>query len=100
MKTVWKFKLASKIQMPFGAQILSVALHEGKPVIWALVCPVEPLVIRKFNILLTGEEINDSPGRFVGTLLYDEGKYVEHVFDTQQEIRPKDVVGPQHAKDR
>lgn len=86
--------------MPFGAQILSVALQDGKPVIWALVCPIEPPVIRKFNIMLTGEEIDNKPGQFVGTLLYDEGRYVEHVFDPQQEVKLDDAEHRRHAKDK
>lgn len=83
-KEIWKFELKPHIQMPKGAQLLSVAVQQGVAVIWALVDPNAPRVFRELNIYMTGFPIKN-PGRFLGTILEENGTYVLHVFDPNKE---------------
>jgi hypothetical protein len=76
MKKIFKYDVPGpgcfKVEMPRGAEILSVQTQRGEPVFWALVEPGEPLVARRLACIATGEEIDltDVPYvvlRYVGT---------------------------------
>lgn len=71
------------MELPCGAQILSVDIQNGKPVMWALVNPDAPMEKRKIYISNTGGELPDDFGRrrFIGTLLFGGGRIVLHVFE-------------------
>jgi hypothetical protein len=58
-KTIWKFEMeiddTQVINMPKGAEILSIQLQNNEPVIWALVNPEEPdKEPRQFEMFGTG----------------------------------------------
>lgn len=82
---VWKFPISPDrpwIEMPKGAQLLSVATQRGYPCLWALVDPHAPKVKRKIETYGTGWDLPANPGKFVGTFLSpDGGSIVFHVFD-------------------
>lgn len=70
-KTVFKYTLrpaSGVIQMPKGAQVLSVHVQNGDPHLWALVDPSAEVETREFQIVGTGHPIEGDPGRFIGTV--------------------------------
>ena len=86
MKTVFKFSLPvvdhALVQMPRGAQILTVDQQYNQAYIWALVDNAEPYVNHKFTVHGTGHPANDVEGlAFVGSLILMEGAFVGHVWD-------------------
>ncbi len=86
MNSVWKFPLRDDseaiIRMPKGAQVLSVQVQDGQPMVWALVDAQEKPVRRKFWVVGTGWTVNpDGLGTFVGTIQLAGGALVFHIFD-------------------
>ena len=57
-KTIWKFTMdiddKVTITMPKNAEILSVQVQQGGPVMWAIVNPEEEKVERHFEMFGTG----------------------------------------------
>lgn len=84
-RTIWKFVLnvedQASIQMPKGAQPLSVHTSDGMTIdLWALVDPTAATVSHTFIIHGTGHPIlHRLP--FVGTARRTDGLLVWHVFD-------------------
>ncbi len=89
---VWKFLLPVKsdmfvasglgpfeLEMPRGASVLTVAIQDDKPTLWALVDPVQPMEKRQFLLAGTGKhEIPAQGFLYVGT--FQMGWFVGHVF--------------------
>lgn len=74
------------ISMPRGAQILHVAVQEGRPYLWALVDLAVPEAKRLLRVVGTGHPLPSADsteplGVYVGTVLMLEGTLVLHVFD-------------------
>lgn len=94
-KTVWKYKLSAKpfveLEMPIGAQILSVQsiLNIADPdpkelaYLWAMVDPEMRLEKRRFIIIPTGVEMGDDVQghSYVGTIQMQSGDIILHVFE-------------------
>lgn len=88
MITIWKYELEitdeQKIDMPFGARILSVQLQSGKPQLWALVETRNSTLPVKILVAGTGNPINmPESARFVDTfqIMNQRGhSLVFHVF--------------------
>lgn len=85
MKTIWKFavpvKDAFELDLPEGAEILTVQIQRGEPQLWALVDPYAPKVRRKFRVIGTGHPIEDAGDLFwVATIQLHEGSLVFHIF--------------------
>lgn len=64
MKTIYKYTLAmgvekQLVQIPRSAQILSVKMQNGFPVLWALVETENMLVSREIFCILTGVQVRD-----------------------------------------
>lgn len=88
MKTIYKYPVEiqdrSIIDMPVGAEILSVRTQDGKPMIWAMVdtdAKVEPRYIEVFG---TGHPIHVDMGidrKFIGTFLINNDGLVFHLFE-------------------
>jgi hypothetical protein len=89
MKTVFKYDLDSEIEMPEGAEILSLQCQRDKPCIWALVNPSEKMVKRYFLIQGTGHPVPQDgellKEKFVGTILVQHGSLVFHVWEVKVE---------------
>jgi len=85
MKRIYKypFEVGSlvTIDMPEGAEILSVQIQAGTPCLWAMVDPAVESQINQFTIIGTGHDIPDIMARnleYVST--FQDGKYVWHFF--------------------
>ena len=72
------------LQLPRGAAVLTAQVQGGRPVLWALVDPNEPKVLRKFQLHRTGAP---APGfldgeRHLATLQLGDDAY--HLFEAVQ----------------
>lgn len=87
MKTVYKYPFPPKdafcLDMPAGAEILSVQLQRGTPTIWALVNPDRdiPVVERRFHLVGTGHPLPNALGKFIGTFQGMGGNIAFHLFE-------------------
>lgn len=84
-KTIWKFGLEARdgvaIDMPKGAEILSLQVQGSTPCIWALCDPHAEPETRYFRTYGTGHPVESEPGRFIGTYQIMNGALVFHVFE-------------------
>jgi hypothetical protein len=84
--SIWKFPLETEdeqiINVPVGAEFLSVQVQHGQPCIWAKVNPQENVIVRaKVVIIGTGHPANASDNmQFIGTYQLHDGNFVGHVF--------------------
>ena len=84
--TIWKFPIETQgeqiINVPVGAEFLSVQVQHGKPCIWAKVNQQENVTVRaKVSIVGTGHPASRTDGMmFLGTYQLDGGDFVGHVF--------------------
>lgn len=83
---VWKFPIeavdAFGIDMPIGAEILSVQTQHGQPHLWALVDTMLPNERRLFRLFGTGHSIDDSGElKYVGSFQLSGGALVFHLFE-------------------
>lgn len=83
MKTIWKFILQPecKVEMPAGAELLSVNAIGDDICLWAKVDPAAPKVSRSFVAFGTGHDVPDESLAFVGTALMLGGALVFHIFE-------------------
>jgi hypothetical protein len=84
-QTIWKWNLqtgSTTISMPVHARVLSVQEQCGVVELWALVQPSSPKRSRTFSIYMTGQELYDDPGIYIGTVQVLGGEIVLHVFET------------------
>lgn len=89
-KQIWKFEIDSPsklgIEMPIGAEILTVQVQNETPCIWALVNPEETKMKRYFEIYGTGMGIYCDMGidrKYIGTFQLNSGALVFHVFERE-----------------
>ena len=87
-RVIWKFALeitdSQTIQMPCGAEVLTIQTQQEKPFIWALVNPQEEIVNYEFLMLGTEHPIDAADikwGIHVGTFQIHGGALVFHVFN-------------------
>lgn len=84
--TIWKLQIETKdeqvINVPIGAEFLSVQVLHGQPCIWAKVDPQENVIVRaKVVIVGTGNPAQHTNGMmFLGTYQLHNGNFVGHVF--------------------
>lgn len=89
LKTIWKSTLdinldVYEVNLPIGAEILSVHKQYNKPTIWALVDSTAQLEKRNFVVYGTGHAIlidTNSELKFVGTVLCNNDNEVWHIFE-------------------
>lgn len=82
-KTIWKFPLLKNdIEMPLGAEILTVQLQGGCPTLWAIVRPDSTPIIRHFRIVMTGGENYNEGDKYIGTT--QAHGIVLHIFETDK----------------
>ena len=87
MKQIFKYSVESlgnfEVEMPTGAQILTVQTQGAEPVLWAEVNPENEMEVRKFRVIGTGKEIADDGERvYVGTFQMVGGGLIWHLFET------------------
>ena len=86
-KQIWKFPIISDkgyIDMPQGAEILTVQAQNNIPCIWALVHPENENQPRYFEFYGTGFDIHCDMGierRYIDTFQLDSGALVFHLFE-------------------
>lgn len=86
-REVWKFPLPVPgpdvfgIELPAGAEVLTVQVQAGRPCIWALVSPSAPPEGRLFRIAGTGHPIAERLGAYVGTFQFEGPGLVFHLFE-------------------
>jgi len=83
MKSIWKFKLDPEctIDMPKGAQVLSVREQGEDICLWALVDPHAEKEQRRFVGFGTGHDVPGYPMNFIGTAHLHGGSLVFHIFE-------------------
>lgn len=87
MKTIYKYEISPdkvSIEMPKGAEILSLHVQNNKPCIWCLVETKNELEERYFDVFGTGHEIYGDMGvdrKFIGTFLMNNDSLVFHLFE-------------------
>lgn len=86
MTTIWKKVLlpqtVQKVEVPKGAEILSVMGQHERVVIWFRCNPDNALETRAIAIIGTGHEAPEaSESRFIGTVLLENGNLVLHIFE-------------------
>ena len=83
--TIWKYPIEvtddQAVDMPAGAQVLSVQVQGGAPCVWATVDPDAPVRPRRLRTFGTGHPDCDFSGVFVGTYQLRGGSLVFHLFD-------------------
>lgn len=90
MKTIYKYPLPIEdvvsIDMPVGAEVLTVQMQRGEPQLWALV-PIDtwaPKERRLFRVAGTGHPIGSKVRRYIGTFQLLNGDLVFHVFEVEK----------------
>lgn len=87
MKTIWKFPVFGPLRyttlMPIGAEILSVQRQGDAVQMWALVDPKAEGEPRTFQSFGTGHPVPDDILKHLGTVQFDGGELIFHVFEVQ-----------------
>lgn len=86
MLTIHKFiledTLASDthtVNLPKGAEVLTIKSINDVPVIWAIVDTSAVLEPREFRFYNTGEELPENRGKYIGTL--EINSHIHHFFE-------------------
>lgn len=94
MNTIWKFPLVitdqNEIEMPKGAELLTVQLQHGEPQLWASVDPSAPKVRRRIMVHGTGHQV-DVFNVYLATFQIAGGDLIFHVFDSGESMASSDV---------
>jgi hypothetical protein len=69
------------LDMPRGAEVLTVQVQHGEPVLWALVDVAASLERREFAVHGTGHEMPEGERRYVGTFQLEGGHFIGHLFE-------------------
>lgn len=89
-RQIWEYALrlrlrmtdAQDLQMPAGAQVLSVGDKHETVCVWALVDVHAPMITHRIYIRGSSHSLSGVEGRYIGTVV-QEGGLVWHVFDEQ-----------------
>lgn len=83
MRTVYKYELAiglTRMNIPWGAEILSVGEVEGALYLWAMVDTTHATAKRRIGFFATGVSLPEEPLFPLGSVV-DRRNYVWHVFE-------------------
>ena len=81
-KQIWKYSLENIIEMPKGAEILTIDIQNGQMFnaqMWVKVDTENEMEKRMFEVIGTGQNFDDTNKKYVGT--YQDGPFVWHVFE-------------------
>ena len=90
MRTVWKYDIPKEqdfhINLPKGAEFLTIALQGTEPKMWFLVNDKKELFeTRHFKLIGTGIPIDESLNlQYLGTFLVWNDTIVIHVFEVEK----------------
>lgn len=79
---VWKFPVEKSIEVPIGAEILSLQMQDSRPCLWMLCDTDAPKETRFFLFVGTGHSI-EFEGNYIGTL-QTSGGLVWHLFEVKK----------------
>ena len=89
IKTIFKYPLEvideQTIEMPSGAQILTVQMQRGLLYLWALVPVAAPMMQRRIITHGTEHPVPPTTGEYIGTYQLDGGSLIFHVFEAEDE---------------
>lgn len=91
MTTIYKYPVPIHdefiINMPNGAQPLSVRVQNGQVYMWAMVNPRNAMIEKRFYLRGTGHpiEVDDENLRFIDTFQIHDGSLVCHLFEDVEE---------------
>lgn len=81
--TVYKYRIPVEdtfmLDLPKGAEILSVQVQGSDPFVWAKVDPRAPSEERRFAVRGTGHDAT-GVGAYIGTFQLSGGAFVGHLF--------------------
>lgn len=87
MKTIWKYAVELKdrfeVDLPMGAEFLSVQSQFGRPQMWWLVDPRMPVTKCRFAVHGTGHPV-EGKKIYLGTFQIHDGELVFHLFEEKQ----------------
>ena len=95
MKAIWKFTLhgpKQKVDMPKGAQILSLQTQHNEPTIWALVDEHAENESRVFISVPTGARFDPEDGAYLGTVQMNGGSLVFHIYETTALLSARQAI--------
>ena len=82
---IWKWDLRIDdlqiVDMPLGAQLLTVQTQGGQPRLWAWCDESAPIRPRRIAMYGTGCPINEHPGIYIATFQIESGELVFHAFE-------------------
>ena len=81
-KQIWKYSLENIIEMPKGAEILTIDIQNGQMFnaqMWVKVNTENEMEKRMFEVIGTGQNFDDTNKKYLGT--YQDGPFVWHVFE-------------------
>lgn len=82
MLTVWKYPFTLEMELPKGAEVLTVRMQGDQRTIWALVdLSASTLEKRTFLVVGTGSPIEESVQSLTYIDTYLEGGLVMHLFE-------------------
>lgn len=85
-RMIWKFPVSIaerfSVEMPAGAEILTVQMQGDTPCMWAIVDPDAFPEIRNFRMAGTGHELGQI-GRHIGTVQMAGGALIWHFFEAE-----------------
>jgi len=84
MQSVLKYPLqiqeeVQRVQMPVAAQVLTVQMQNGAPMLWALTFEGVPMMERTFRLVGTGWGLPAEQLRYIATV--QDGAFVWHFFE-------------------
>jgi len=84
--TIYKYPIRAtdvqSVEMPEGAEILTVQTQNGDACIWALVNEDAPYKVRRIEVFGTGHQVSEEHKRkYIGTFQLRGGALVFHVFE-------------------
>ena len=87
MRTIHKYPVSVTdefvINMPRGAEILSIDLQNDMPYMWVLVDTNNNSKIRKFRVFGTGQLDIPYGVKYIGTFIILCGNFVGHLFEIE-----------------
>lgn len=83
-KVVWKYHLPTSItdlRLPVGAEILSAQVQNDTVYLWVMVDPLAPKEYRTFEMIGTGQALEEGTRTFIDTVQMADGFLVFHIFE-------------------
>jgi hypothetical protein len=84
---VYKYQVSAndyfELELPIGAQVLTVDVQYATVCLWAIVDPNAKTETRRFRVAGTGHDIVEPPSKldYIGTFQLHGGMLVFHVFE-------------------